>query len=141
MLVSVSKNYPWAPLTQKVFDYFIAIFLERIVIKCKESIPIFFRKYFKKIKGEYTLAGLLETAKKNNILEKCIDLEWITYPGIDKVHYLMKTTNNKYEVFDSERFGKLGLRIYENLDDAFTDKFDRILNSLAYKPSDVLDYH
>ena len=101
-----------------------------------DNYKIFFSKYYKKIQGVHTLSNLLEEAKKNNLLEKCIDLEWVTYPGIDKVHYLMKTTNAKYEVFDSEMFGKLSLRVYDDLETAFKSKFDRILNSLSYTPSD-----
>ncbi len=93
-------------------------------------------KYSKKIPMKTTISSIFSTARTENKLNSFIDTVWYGDKRDNKIYFLLKNTDGKFEVFISERGSKHWLTIHDNLESAIIEKIDLILNNLGFSASD-----
>lgn len=95
----------------------------------------FKNKYDNKIPSNVTIAKSINELKKTNSIKLIIDQHWYGDTRDKHVHYLI-STNNKYEVFISERNGKHCLEIFEDFEKAVFVKLDALFNEMNFAADD-----
>lgn len=100
--------------------------LERFRLKYKNNIP-----------SSISISESISVLKKSDSLNLMIDDHWYGDKRDKDGDYLIKK-GNQYEVFESERFGRHCLVIFDNLEEAIFAKLDSLFNGMYHSAPDSI---
>lgn len=85
-------------------------------------------KYWRKL-PRLSITETVQYILKNKMENKLVDTVFYGDARDKQQPYLLKIHDDKFEVFESERGGKFGVKTYTNLEDALFDYVDTVYNS------------
>lgn len=92
------------------------------------------KKYWHKL--DVSVDETVKYLLKNNLAYDLIKDVFYGDVRDSQTPYLLKVSENKFEVFESERGAKFGLHTYSNLEDALFDYVDTVYNSYGIVAND-----